>query len=219
MKNYKNLLSMTIMVGICVLFPLTVQAEEIEKENYEIEMSSEEECVIIDNDDCTMKMVSIDSEGEWGYTWNVYLENKTDVELMFDLADVSVNGMMCDPYWAVTVEGGKAANEEIIWDLEQFEEYGIDDVTVVEFTLSVYNNDDWEAGNLVYNDYKIYLNGKDAAVMLNREPEATDVVLLDSEECSMVSLGIMEDEIWGTELKVYFENKSERDLLISFEDV
>ena len=55
--------------------------------------------------------------------------------------------------------------------------------------------------------------------MLNREPEATDVVLLDSEECSMVSLGIMEDEIWGTELKVYFENKSERDLLISFEDV
>ena len=48
MKNYKNLLSMTIMVGICVLFPLTVQAEEIEKENYEIEMSSEEECVIIE---------------------------------------------------------------------------------------------------------------------------------------------------------------------------
>lgn len=219
MNVVKRLMVLASVSSLCLGVSASVNAEELEKQTYEIEMAAGEECVIIDNEEFAVTLVSIEPEGEWGYTWQIHLDNKSDAELMFDMADVSINGMMCDPYWATTVSAGMDSTEEIIWDSGEMEMYGIGDVTVVEFTLSAYDNNDWEAGNLVYSDYKIYPNGKDAAIAIEREPEETDQVLFETDECSMVVVGFEEDGIWGTELNVYFDNKSDKDLLISFEEV
>ena len=219
MNSLKKFMILASISSLCMGVSVSVNAEELEKQTYEMEMTSGEECVIVDNEVCTVTLTSIEPEGEWGYTWQLHLENKSDVELMFDFADVTVNGIMCDPYWAVSVAAGMNADEEVIWDLGEFELLGVGEVTMVEFTLSAYDNNDWEAGNLVYSDYIIYPDGKDAAVKIERESDETEKVLFDTDECSMVVIGFEEDGIWGPELNVYFDNKSDKDLLISFEDV
>lgn len=112
--------------------------------------------VIPDNEFCTFKINSIEADNMWGYTLKAYLENKTDLELMFSLSNVSVNGFMCDPLWAATVTSGMKSNEEISFTSESFERNGIVDVTDITFTLSVYDNNDWAADHLVSEEFTIY---------------------------------------------------------------
>lgn len=104
---------------------------------------------LVDNEQFTVRISDIDPKGFWGYTLKVYLENKTDKELMFSTDNVSVNGFMCDPYWAVTVAPGKKANEDISFGEGDFERNNIQSVEQIEFTLCIYDSNDILAGNLL----------------------------------------------------------------------
>lgn len=107
------------------------------------------ETVLVDDDNCTVIIKGIDPDNLFGYTLNVYLENKTDKELMFSVDDVSVNGFMCDPFWASTVSAGKKANEQINFLESEFEKNGIQEVKEISFTLNVYDSNDWTDEYLV----------------------------------------------------------------------
>lgn len=113
------------------------------------------EITLVDNDTCTVIIKGVDEENLFGYTLNVFLENKTDKELMFSLDEVSVNGFMCDPFWASTVSAGKKANQQITFMESDFETNGIEEVSEITFTLKVYDNGDWLAGNLVEESFTI----------------------------------------------------------------
>lgn len=117
-----------------------------------------QEKVIVDNENCTFKITNIEPDNEWGYTLKVYIENKTDKNLMFSWDDVSVNGYMCDPFWAATVQGGKKSIEEISFSTSDFEELGIEDVENIEFKLSVYDDDDFDAPYLVDEMFTLTVN-------------------------------------------------------------
>ena len=117
-----------------------------------------QEKVFVDDENCTFKITEIDPDNEWGYTLKVYIENKTDKNLMFAWNDVSVNGYMCDPFWAATVQGGKKSIEEISFSTSDFEELGIEDVENIEFKLSVYDDDDFEAPYLVDEMFALTVN-------------------------------------------------------------
>ena len=90
-----------------------------------------------------------------GYGVKVFLENKTDKELMFSVDQVSVNGYMCDPLWATTVAAGKKANEQITFFKSDLEENNITKVEEITFTLNVYDNNDWTAEHLVTETFTI----------------------------------------------------------------
>ena len=62
---------------------------------------------------------------------------------MFTAEDVSVNGFMLDPFYATSVDAGKCAFSDMSWFESDFEENGITDVENIEFTLRVYNEEDW----------------------------------------------------------------------------
>ena len=111
--------------------------------------------VLVDNDQFTVKITGIDPKGFWGYTLKVFLENKTDRELMFSTDDVSVNGFMCDPYWAVSVASGKKANEEISFSEGDFQKSGIEAVEQIVFTLCIYDSNDILADNLLEQTFTV----------------------------------------------------------------
>ena len=113
------------------------------------------EITLVDNDTCTMIIKGIDEENLFGYTLNVFLENKTDKELMFSMDGVSVNGYMCDPFWATTVSAGKKANEQITFFESDLEANGIENVEEISFTLNVYDNADWLAEYLVKESFTV----------------------------------------------------------------
>ncbi|MBE6975856.1 MAG: hypothetical protein E7439_01480 [Ruminococcaceae bacterium] len=114
-----------------------------------------EEQVLVDNELVTVKLTGVDEKNFWGYTLKVFLENKTDKSLMYTIDNVSVNGFMCDPFWAVTVAGGKKANEEISFGEGDFEKNGIETVEEIAFTLRIYNSDDWLEEDLVNQTFTI----------------------------------------------------------------
>ena len=97
----------------------------------------EQNITYVDDDRCTFRLVSTDEDKIWGYTWNVFLENKTNEDLMFSIDEVSVNGAMIDPFWSNEVPAGLKENDEIHWSFTELRKYGIEDISNVDFRLRV----------------------------------------------------------------------------------
>ena len=114
-----------------------------------------DELVLVDNEHVTVKITGVNPNGLFGYTIQVFLENKTDLQLMYSADNVSVNGYMCDPFWATMVDAGKKSNEQISFMESDFELNGIVDVTDVTFTLVVYDSNDLMADNLVEETFTV----------------------------------------------------------------
>lgn len=178
-----------------------------------------QDVVLVDDENCTMTLVSVSPNNAWGYTWNVFMENKTDKNLMFSLDNVSINGVMCDPFWATIVSAGKKSNEEISWMTEDFEQLGITDVTVVEFDLSIYDDDDWNAPDLVNDTFTVYPLGQDAVQLMEYTPGPNDKVLFDNDECTMIVTGFDPDGLLGYTMNTYLVNKTDRTLFFSADNV
>lgn len=176
-----------------------------------------EETILVDDENCTFKVTAIDADNLWGYTLKVYLENKTNKELTFSVNDVSVNGFMCDPFWAANVTADMKANEEISFSKDSFSANGITTVTDIAFTLSVYDSNDWTADHLVSDVFSIYPCGEDAVQTYERTPQNSDIVLFDNESCSMIITGFDPDNIWGYTVNVYLENKTDKNLMFSLD--
>jgi hypothetical protein len=97
-------------------------------------------------------------DGFWGQLINVHLENTTDTTLMFALENVSVNGYMVNALFATEVAAGKQANTSItIFDTE-LENNGITTIENIEFTLRIYDSNNWDAPNIVENSYSVSFN-------------------------------------------------------------
>lgn len=114
-----------------------------------------EELVLIDDENVTIKVTGVEPDGLFGYTLNVFIENKTELQLMFSVDNVSVNGFMCDPFWASVVDAGKKANEQICFMESDFDRNGIEEVTDVTFTLKVYDSNDLMKDDLIEETFTV----------------------------------------------------------------
>ena len=177
------------------------------------------EKVLVDNEHCTFTVRNIDPDGTFGYTVQVFLENKTDLELMFSLREVSVNSFMCEPYFAATVSPGMKANEEVSFLREDLVKNGISDVTDIEFTLAVYDSTDILAEYLVEEDFTIYPQGEAAYQVYTREAQPSDVVLFNNAGCAMTVTGFDPESTWGYAVNVYLENRTDDTLMFSASNV
>ena len=134
-----------------------ITVEEKTKEDEQAsEESTFEEIVVCDNEYLTFKITGIDPDNMWGYTLEVFIENKTDKDIMISLDGVSVNGYMCDPFWGTDVYAGKKANSEISWSDTQLEENKIENIEDIDFTLHVTDNNTWDT--IYENQYTVTLN-------------------------------------------------------------
>lgn len=203
------------------------EAEEPEEETKEEEPVEEEtelpsakdfSQVVVDQNDVKFEIKGIDEDGFWGYTWNVYLENNTDKTLMFSVDEVSVNGVMVDPFWANEVEAGKKSNSEISWASTALEEVGVDKVTAVEFVLKISDSEDIFADPIVKETFTVYPYGEAEATTMEREQSDDDLVLFDNDECTMIITGSNPDGMFGFEVNAYIENKTDKTLMFSIEN-
>ncbi len=109
----------------------------------------ESDIVLTDTDDVKMTVTGFEEDDIWGYTLNVFLENKTEREAMFTVDDASVNGYMLDPFWSKSVPAGDCAYSSMSWSDSKLEENGISEVSEIEMTVRVYDFDDWLADDFV----------------------------------------------------------------------
>ena len=101
----------------------------------------EGETVLADNEQFTMIQRRFEANGTSGELARLYLENKTDMRLMFCAQDMTVNGVPFDPFWAKSVYAGEGALSEMFFDLKELAENGVNDLEDIEFVLVVYEYD------------------------------------------------------------------------------
>ena len=116
---------------------------------------SNKEIIVADTENYTFKIKGSEYDEFWE-AWNikVYLENKTNENMMFSWEDVSVNGYMIDPFWASEVAPNKKENTTISFYESDFIENDIETVENVSFRLNIYNEnpDTWEVTKEHLND-------------------------------------------------------------------
>ncbi len=180
-----------------------------------------EETVIVDTEECTFTIKSIDENGAWGYTLHVLCENKTDKTLMFAWDGVSVNGYMLDPFWAQEVAAGKKSNSEISFYTDSLKGCGISSVDEIEFNLTIYDSEDWNAERIVNDTFSVYPTGLDAASVCypDRAKENNEYICCENDQAVFVILGTEPDGDWGYTVNCYAENKTDATLSFSWDSV
>ena len=130
----------------CTIYPTGLTAETV---RFPARPESAGQVVVAEDENARFVIEWADAEDASEYTVYVYMENKTDRNLMYAWDLVSVNDKMVDPFWATVVAAGKKACSEITFYRSDLADNGIDEVENIEFTLLISDYDDWEGGNLL----------------------------------------------------------------------
>lgn len=178
-----------------------------------------EECTVIDNDECAVKITGIDPDNMWGYTVNIQIENKNQEKTyMFSAESAAINGVQVETLFAKDVAPGKKANGDITFTDTALQNNGVDRYTVIELTFRVYDSDDWTAEPVAYETVSIYPYGENEAEYFVRTAQDSDVVLIDNDSVSVVALDYETDSIWGFTVNLYLENKTDKEVMFSVDD-
>ena len=178
--------------------------------------------VVYDSDLCTFKIVDAGIDEIWGFTLNVYIENKTsDKKLSFSLEDVLVNGYAVEPFWSEDVTAGKKANSSIYFFDDTFDKLGTTSADELTFTLHVSDADDWTADDLSKERITVYPTGLSADKVVYPQRRTTDkeFVAIDNEKLTFIILDTENNADWGYTLNCYLENKTDESLMFSWSDV
>ena len=215
---------LALMLAVVMLLAMTAcsggsssEDKEEKKGNDNAPKVTFTEQMVVDNDVCTIKITGIDPDGMFGYTLDVYLENKTDKNLMFSVDEASTNGVDNDPYFSSEVAAGKKENTSIDFsgDLDETIGYYSD----IYLAFSVSDSEDWEADDLVNISAHVYPYGEDKATTYVREVKDSDTVLADNEYVTVIVTGYEMDDIWGYTVNYYLVNKTDKKLMVSVDDV
>ena len=142
----ENWMEEPLVEEACTVYPTGLNADTLVLPS---RAPTEGQVVIADNEDLRFVIEWADGEDASAYTVYVYMENKTDRNLMYSWDLVSVNDVMVDPFWAMSVAAGKKACSEVTFYRSELSDNGITEVSDIEFTLLVSDYDDWEADYLL----------------------------------------------------------------------
>ncbi len=176
-----------------------------------------DEATLIDNDTCLVKITGCGEDPIWGFTIDVYCENKTaDKKMMFSASDSCVNGYKKDALWAEEVPAGKKSNSKI--SFPNLEDVG-SVAEMVEFRIRVYDSDDWGADPFADESFKVFPTGLDegAVKIPERQKTADEQVIVDNDDVTFILYGL-EDDSYGKKIHSYVENKTDKKLMFSWMD-
>lgn len=127
----------------------------------------------------------------------MYLENKSSKRTYaFAALEAAINGVEVEPLLDVQVAPGEKTNSEIAFTEAALEEIGITifsdiaengitDLTDIELSIWVFDNDDegWDAADV--EGAHVYPYGKENATKFVRETQDTDEVIIDNEYATL----------------------------------
>lgn len=146
----ENWMEEPLVQELCTIYPTGLNAETA---RFPARAESSGQVVVAEDENVRFVVEWADAEDASEYTVYVYMENKTDRNLMYAWDMVSVNDMMVDPFWATVVSAGKKACSEITFYRSELADNGIEEVESIEFTLLVSDYDNWEGGNLLEKSF------------------------------------------------------------------
>lgn len=83
------------------------------------------------------------SNGSFFTSFNLLIENNSNIAITVQVRDESINGYMMDGIMSEDVQPGKKANAELSFLNSSLEENGISSIESVEFSFHIYTKEDW----------------------------------------------------------------------------
>ena len=105
--------------------------------------------VLVEEADFRVTLTGLAQDPVWGFTAQLFIENKTDRQVMLTAEEASVNGFMADPLFAVSVGPGNCAFGRMSWSDATLQDLEITRVEEIELTLRAYDEENWNAKDIV----------------------------------------------------------------------
>lgn len=173
--------------------------------------------VLMDTEQLYLAVTDIRETTAEGCVMDLEIRNQTDSNLLFSMGKAAVNGCMCNPYFDESIAAGQTLTAQAVFDADTLAGYGITKTTVIEFHVSVRDEDSTEEC-LIEETFTLYPRGKAHKHYQTRKPQKTDRVLMDNDTCSIILTAVHDDSFWGYDLGIYLVNKTDRTLLFTADE-
>lgn len=177
--------------------------------------------VVADTEMYTITISDVEYDEDWEeYTLNVLLENKSDIELDFNINYASINSILADIYMSNTVAAGKKAYDEIEISLDPEDEGIYDDIgdyTDIALTFIIYDAEEWEL--IATESVNIYPQGEKEAVAFERKAQPDDEVIVDNEYVTVTVIGYEMSDDGDFSVKLFLVNKTDDYIYLDADDV
>ena len=177
-----------------------------------------EEISVLDDDRIAIKITGMENDEIWGPVLKVEMENKTDKKLEFTVNEASVNGVSYFSYFDSELPAGKKANDKISFSDEELNET-LGEFTDIWLRFRVREAGNWDADDLAQEEVHVYPLGQEAASRYVYTPDGDDKVLVDNEDCTVILTGGKTGDFWAYAMGVFVENKTDRTLSFTADDV
>lgn len=192
---------------------------EVEKDESEKQSEDPNAMVLVENDECLIKLTKIDPLDKDGYTLSILFENKSEHKTYtLSLDNIAVNGVQIAEYMSCEALSGKKVKDEIEISDNLLKEIGITEFTNIELMLKVYDSNDWSADYIVYEAIHIYPEGKENAQKYVHKASETDNVIVNNEYISVIVTSMEYEEDGDYVVGFYLENKTENSVYFTSDE-
>ncbi len=188
--------------------------QEVEKDTKESEKANMSETVILDKEGIKVTAKSIKYNGFAGPEIKLLIENNTDKKITIQTRNFSINGIMIDDIFSADVSEGKKVNDSITIFKEDLELANITTIKDIEFDIEV--SDSNYDTILKQEGIKLTTDANDYVQKYNTDGK----LILDQNDVKIYVLKKDEtDSNWGSDIYVYIENNSSKNIIVQAEDV
>ena len=209
-----------LLLALTILLTLTACGGAAQPETQaptEVSSAAGENVCLFENDACSYTLVKTGENALGDYLWTVRLVNKTAQTLVFSMDHVYVNDCKLDPYWAAEVAAGQTVESVVTWSCAAMVACELTDRVRVDFVLTAYPPDSY-GQNLAESQITAYPKGEAAYFAEVRPSHPTDIVLMDTDEYTVIATGLDPESDWGCTLSLYLLNKTGQDVLFRLDN-
>lgn len=185
--------------------------------------SADSDTVIVSDGNFKFICLGVVYDDFWDdYYLDFYCENNSDSTMYFIGDEFSLNSYMIMGYLSVILQPGMRGYGQMgIWDSDMTDT-GSTSVDEVRFLYKIADYDDYYSDTPAASGYvSVYGAGKNASNVQYpaRRTGERETVLYDNDQFTVIMIDTEVDDFWGFMCNYYIENKTDKPLYFSFEDI
>ena len=177
---------------------------------------------LLDNEVCTVTVLDAGISEIWGFTVKLRCVNKTQHAQLYVLPAVACRGWQLNTDWLMTLGAGESKESEFHVFPADLARCGLEQVDECRLHLEVQDYDSF-SGEVLTDEWLVFYPTGMSPEAITPAPartlDPTDAVLVDDERVSFTVCGVELDTLWPYNVVVSYENKTDKDLSFSWQDV
>lgn len=173
------------------------------------------EQVLYDENGILISVRGLDLDSWFGPEIKLAIENNSDIPIMIQTRNTSINGAMMDFMFSSEIDVGKKANDAITLMSSQLEAAGIETIKDIEFNFVISDKNTWDT--LFTSDMiSLTTSGSEGYV---QEFDTSGFLAFDQNDIRIrVKKLDSTDSFWGADVYLMIENDSDQNIIVQLRD-